>query len=311
MRLEYRTSSVPLKERFEYWHEVVCKRFVAAESVNENIKKFDAKLSSGAVGRLEVSEMNAPLHSWSRKLRHIRADGEEHYLLSIIENGAGILEQNGRTAKQEAGDISLYDTTRPFEYALSGKIKLVKIPHKYLDARVPNAREILARNLSSDERLASLLISAVDTAHEMEFQNARHHAVEERISDTIIDLLLVLIDFCRESQNINGYRSNSLEKIKAFTLANLGDSDLSVQRLADEGGVSARTLNRLFAELGTTPMRWVLQERLRLGKSYLEEGHAKSVTEAACLVGFSDLSHFSRSFKRHFGKTPEQFLCCK
>lgn len=308
MRLEYRTSSVPPKERFEYWHEVVCKRFVSADSVHEETRLFDAALTTGSLGRLEISEMDAPSHSWSRRLKHIRSDGEEHYLLSIIDDGSGVLEQNGRTAKQAAGDISLYDTARPFEYALSGRLKLIKIPHRYLDARVPGARDILARNLASDRRLSSLLVNAVDTAYSMELRDDAHHAVEERVADSIIDLLLVLIDLCREGESIYGYGAGSLEKIKAFALANLGDHSLSIQRLAEEGGVSRRTLNRLFAGMGTTPMRWVLGERLRLSKSYLEEGYAKSVTEAAFMVGFNDLSHFSRSFKQRFGQSPEQVL---
>lgn len=309
MRLEYRTSNVPLNERFEYWHDVVCQRFVSADSMNENINNFDAELTSRTVGRLEISEMNAPLHAWSRRLRHIRVDGEEHYLLSIIENGAGVLEQNGRTARQNPGDISLYDTSRPFEYALSGKLKLVKIPYKYLDARVPNARELLARNLSKDARLGALLTNAVNIALEIELQDSVNNVVGEHIADSIIDLFLAVVDLCREDQNISGYRADNLEKVRAFALANLSNNALTVQSMADAGGVSARTLNRLFASMGTTPMRWVLHERLRLSKCYLQDGRARSVTEAAFMVGFSDLSHFSRTFKQYFGHTPERMLC--
>ncbi len=36
----------------------------------------------------------------------------------------------------------------------------------------------------------------------------------------------------------------------------------------------------------------------------LKEGHARNVTEAALRFGFSDLSHFSRAFRKVYGMSP-------
>src|ERR1700722_13326450 len=80
------------------------------------------------------------------------------------------------------------------------------------------------------------------------------------------------------------------------------------RRLAKRGAVSLRTLNRLFAKIGTTPMRWVWQRRLQASHSALSEGCATSVTDAAFQFGFSEVSHFSRSFKAEYGVSPEQLL---
>jgi AraC-like DNA-binding protein len=51
-------------------------------------------------------------------------------------------------------------------------------------------------------------------------------------------------------------------------------------------------------------MRWIWTERLRATHLALTEKNVHSVTEAAFKYGFTEMSHFSRSFKKLFGVTP-------
>ena len=84
-----------------------------------------------------------------------------------------------------------------------------------------------------------------------------------------------------------------------FARANLDDPELGPEALAAAGAMSVRTLNRLFGSLGATPMRWVWAERLKASRVALMQGEVRSVTDAAFAHGFSDLGHFSRSFRQH------------
>jgi AraC-like DNA-binding protein len=60
---------------------------------------------------------------------------------------------------------------------------------------------------------------------------------------------------------------------------------------------------RVFAELiGSPPHRHLLQVRLRRAHEMLREG--RTVTETCFACGFNNLSHFSRTFARHFGRNP-------
>jgi AraC-like DNA-binding protein len=67
-------------------------------------------------------------------------------------------------------------------------------------------------------------------------------------------------------------------------------------------GVSARYLQMVFAEVGTTPSRYLLARRLDAAAARLR-GLDKpcSVTDIALECGFNDLSYFSRAFRRRFG----------
>ena len=115
--------------------------------------------------------------------------------------------------------------------------------------------------------------------------------------------MVSMCDLFLENMPRNG-TAPQLEKIFRYARANLESEDLSPEVLASVGGMSVRTLNRLFGTIGTTPMRWIWTERLRATHLALTEKNVNSVTEAAFKYGFSELSHFSRSFKKMFGVTP-------
>jgi len=74
----------------------------------------------------------------------------------------------------------------------------------------------------------------------------------------------------------------------------------SVARLV---GMSPFQFSRVFSELaGLPPHRYLLRVRLDRARQMLLDG--KSVTETCFDVGFSNLSHFTRSFRKRFGNVP-------
>ena len=77
----------------------------------------------------------------------------------------------------------------------------------------------------------------------------------------------------------------------------------SLLSVARSIGMSPFQFCRVFAELvGTPPHRYLLDVRLNRAAQLLSDG--KPVTETCFDVGFSNLSHFTRSFQRRFGCVP-------
>jgi len=110
-----------------------------------------------------------------------------------------------------------------------------------------------------------------------------------------LDIVATALDLEADDLSSQG---GQLEKIKQYILANLPDPELTTERIAHANHIAPRTLNRLFAADGTTPIRWLWQQRLSASFIALAEGQVSQVTDAAMNFGFNDLSHFSRTFKK-------------
>ena len=82
------------------------------------------------------------------------------------------------------------------------------------------------------------------------------------------------------------------------------DVVLMQNQLAEEVGLSNRQLERLFQKyLNTTPSRYCMDHRLRRARSMLRNT-SRSIIDIAVACGFSSHSHFSKSYREHFGQTP-------
>ncbi|AOA59835.1 AraC family transcriptional regulator [Acinetobacter larvae] len=79
-----------------------------------------------------------------------------------------------------------------------------------------------------------------------------------------------------------------------------------LNRLSDQVGASPRTLIRLFQrETGLSYRTWVQHLHIALAIAKLARG--KSVADIAQSLGYQNVCAFSSMFKRHIGKTPQQY----
>jgi len=82
---------------------------------------------------------------------------------------------------------------------------------------------------------------------------------------------------------------------------------VTISSLAASCKLSESALIRAFtAAVGTTPIDYVIRQRIRLGASLLESTE-RSVTDIAFHVGFLDSNYFSRQFRRIMGTTPRAY----
>jgi len=83
--------------------------------------------------------------------------------------------------------------------------------------------------------------------------------------------------------------------------------EISNQRLASLSNMSLRAFERRFlATFHLTPQRFLRKLRLRIASRalvYTED----SLSKIALSSGFADQSHFSREFRRQFGRTPRDY----
>ena len=102
-------------------------------------------------------------------------------------------------------------------------------------------------------------------------------------------------------------REDSLrERVRTLIKNELSGGNASLDRLANQLGMSARSLQRRLRAEGTSHQELLDQMRRDLAMRYLREPEV-AICEVAYLLGFSESSALHRAFKRWTGQTPNEF----
>jgi AraC-like DNA-binding protein len=111
-----------------------------------------------------------------------------------------------------------------------------------------------------------------------------------------------------ETGNGLSAREARLHAIKTDILASLSQHGLTLTEIALRHGVSPRSVQKLFESEGLTFSQFLLDQRLTRAHRMVSDPRfaGRTISTIAYDAGFSDLSHFNRTFRRRFGKSPSK-----
>jgi len=112
----------------------------------------------------------------------------------------------------------------------------------------------------------------------------------------------VMLQYLQEI-TFDGLKNGLEEQVKAIIVSKLPSGIVTGHMVADELNMSYRSLQRKLTESGTTFKKLFEQSRHTLAEKYVTEGKM-SMTEITFMLGFSELSSFSRAYKRWTGHSP-------
>lgn len=99
-----------------------------------------------------------------------------------------------------------------------------------------------------------------------------------------------------------------IKKVMAWLEENVADAEVTVDQLAAYVGMGRTSMyNKIKGLTGKSPVELIQDFRLEKATYYLRSGQY-SVSETCYKVGFSDPGYFSRSFKKHFGVSPLDYM---
>ena len=99
-----------------------------------------------------------------------------------------------------------------------------------------------------------------------------------------------------------------LERVMKTINKHLNNSDLSVDMIAEEVGISRVHLHRKMKELtGQTPHDFIRQLRLKQA-AHLLANNNMNITEVVYACGFSNAASFSTMFKSVYGMSPREYM---
>jgi AraC-like DNA-binding protein len=116
-----------------------------------------------------------------------------------------------------------------------------------------------------------------------------------RQNDQVVMALLKQID-----------RRDIITQVRATLIGLLPSGDCSKQSVAAQLNMSERTLQNRLVERNTTYSNLLSETRRELAEQYMNQS-LHSISEVAFLLGFSEISSFSRAFRAWTGESPSRY----
>lgn len=233
------------------------------------------------------------------------SDCGERFVLHLQHRGKGIFRQEGREAELDAGGFCLGTIAHPYQIEISDhEFLVVEFPRERLDSRIANLEDYIAKKIPGSTAGSRLLRSFFLSLWQIGDLSSHDPDWQDSVAEILLDLITVAIKNMGSSEQ----ESHSLlERTLRFVNANICDPSLNSVVVSQEMGVSARTVQNIFAGLGTTPAAYIMHQRLVRASEMLVINPAMTITEIALELGFNESNHFARRFRHQFGATPSQW----
>lgn len=229
-------------------------------------------------------ETCAPLHDYGPAVR-------THWLLHYVVSGFGKFTREGVTYEVKPGEIFVIppyietyyqaDAIKPWKYIWIG----------FTTEDVP---EVFRQPIISCPNIGTVF-------HEMlsctKFKNGR----SAYLSSCLWKLVCMLSEHAEAKSSHIDLAINYMNSDYA--------NGITIQQIADSIGLNRKYFCSLFTKLiGVSPSEYLIH--LRLNKAAeLMTTYKQPPTIAAMSVGYNDIYHFSKIFKKHFGVSPREY--CK
>ena len=306
------TEDVSSKEKFEYWNDLVCDEFIQLDCSGKQQGEFKGAIRGHEIENLQISEVSADPHHVARSKKQIAKSTESEFLLSLQLEDIGTVNQDGRIAELYPGDFALYDSTRPYELHFEKPFRqiVLQIPYDPLAERFTRPEHITARRISAQTGVGALtsqfiqsVASRIDTLSPQDRRVVTEHIIE------LVALSMGSMSTLREVDGQSIARTAMLERLQQYIEVNIRDPRLSPSLMAKQHQISERYQRMLFASIGTTVTRYILDKRLESCRAALinDELTDYNVKQLAFNYGFNNAAHFSRKFKEKYGISPREY----
>jgi AraC-like DNA-binding protein len=223
--------------------------------------------------------------------------------------GGRVLRQLGREAVLGEGEAVLSTSAEvgTCDIASNSRWISVRTPFATLAPMVADLHSALIRPIAASTESLSLLVNYIGALREMDTPAGAE--LQRLIVAHVNELVALTIGAKGDAAEFargRGLRAARLVKVLRLIDAGILDARLSAATVAAQLGVTPRYVQLLLEESGQTFTQHVLRRRLERAKELLvrDVDQNRKIAAVALEVGFSDLSHFNRTFRRHFGDTP-------
>jgi AraC-like DNA-binding protein len=297
------TAALPPSQRVAFWKDI----FAAGDqslSIETQPGAFYGALTRLSVGELEITSVTStPL------ITRRPPSNERAFTLQLVHTGRCHLRHAGADHVADSGDMFVVDASKRYELAFTRPVRglVLSLPWERFGGHAEKLKTLAGCPMNRNGGPAAVLSGFIRSAWEqlVEHNDDDGEQWPQSDSDVIWELLAAVLQ--GEPSTVRSRADELRRWATALIDARLGDPGFSSSAIAEGLDISARYLQRVFAEAGTTPGRFLLARRLDVAAERLRSGKRWSITDIALECGFNDLSYFSRTFRRRFGVSARDY----
>ena len=262
---------------------------------------FQGVLTTLSAGQLGVSSVRSTAAVSRSPAKH--TNDESAFSLQLVHSGRCRIRHAGVESVALAGDMIIADRSKSYELTFTEPVQgLVLSPPWTRFAGYADTFEAVAgRRIEVASGPGAVLSMFIRSAWD-QLVEGEDEEWPESAAGIIWDLLEATLRGETGREIIAGRADGLRREARALVERHLRDAGFQSSEIAEALGVSPRYLQMVFAEVGTTPSRFLLARRLEAAAARLRRlDRPCSVTDAALECGFGDLSYFSRVFRSRFG----------
>ena len=303
------TDAVPPSERLAYWNDV-CMGAYGATVVDTEPDGFQGVLTRLSAGQLQISSVKSTPAVSRNASGGAKSGGDETvFSLQLVHSGQCRINHAGIETMALAGDVLIADRSKSYELAFAEPVQgLVLSPPWARFAGDAETLEAMAGRLINVNSGPGAVLSTFLRSAWGQLVEGGEEEWPQSATDVIWDLLASVLHGETGREIAVGRAACIRREAKAVIDGRLSDPGFHSARIAETMGLSARYLQLVFAEVGTTPSRLLLARRLEAAAARLRRlDRPCSITDVALESGFNDLSYFSRAFRRRFGASARAY----
>jgi AraC family transcriptional regulator, positive regulator of tynA and feaB len=303
------TAAVAPSARMAFWNDLWAhaNRPIVVDAEPQG---FEGVLTRLCADELEITSVRStPLIARTGTSTTAVTADEKIFTLQVVYAGRCRLRHGNTETVAGVGDIIIVNGSKHYELAFAVPVHglVMSLPWSRFKGYAERLEALAGHRIDVIRGPGAVLSAFIRSAWE--------HMVEYGAGDwpdSAAEVLWDLLTSILNGETGNGISRGRAEelrrKAKALVDGELSNPACCSTSIAEALGVSARYLQRVFAEVGTTPSRFLIAKRLETAAALLRRlDRPCSVTNIALQCGFSDLSYFSRAFRCRFGRSPRDY----
>lgn len=301
--LKFFTKDVAPSDRARYWNEIADRVFTGT-FVNVPGEDFAGRMLAWRVGQLDMIRTDSTRSAVGRTPV---AQDDERLILHLQCRGTSEHLQGQAECGLQPGDFVLASPHVPYSINLTGhELLVVEFPRAPLVERFPGVDDALMRRMCGATPGGRVFHDFLLSLWQQGERATDDPEWETGVNTVFYDLVALAMRGAQRPGGVIG-EADLRKRVLAMVSASLEDPALRTASIADSCNISVRTVQNVFAAMGTTPTAYILEQRLRRAADRLVARPDASITEIAFELGFNDSAYFTRCFRQQFGTAPRDW----